>query len=182
MINFNLQLKCRDINSQFSERGSPNGNWYLNICTRRIFPHWWFLNNAENDDISVATWTHCGAASSWHLYHLLMEICSIIIKFFRSNGNWQVAADIHEMKKFSQLKMIMQILNPTMIWEINSSSFAFRSHPQFFPCQLSANVVMESENWCFWWNGFLCWFVLIMFGFSTDVNNSYMTLVSSVRS
>lgn len=82
----------------------------------------------------------------------------------------------------------MQILNPTMIWEINSSSFAsfacfLRSHhffsrslpPQAMQC--SENVVMGSEGWNGFDEMFFCWFVIIMFGFCINA----MSVVTSMR-
>lgn len=67
-----------------------------------------------------------------------MEKCNVIFNNFSSRLHWQVAV----IKSSYLLKMIMQILNSTMIWEINSSSFAFpRSLALSLPVFFSANSV-----------------------------------------
>lgn len=65
-----------------------------------------------------------------------------IFSHLSCTGKWLLPST--KRKSFSQLKMIMQILNPTMIWEINSSSFA---PPHIYFCCCLLDVVKM-----LWWD------------------------------
>lgn len=89
----------------------------------------------------------------WHLSSVFShEKCKIIFFLLPIR---QVAADCFQclQKSFSENDNA-NILNPTMIWEINSSSFAFTSHNFFLlsvlawkPTRCCKNVLMRAESW-----------------------------------